>query len=135
MKKTKWIPLLLLVLGACTSETSEEINRPDSWMGEWNAEWETPPESYPDLVDMEFYMEGKFIFTKDSLTVINNGYPGCIFAVDTLKHTQSWKIANDTALVSYNDISTPGMTYVVRSVSEDRIRLQLMNDIFVTLTK
>jgi len=134
VKKINLISLAIIVLTACTSTPSEEINRPDSWVGEWNAAWETPPESYPDLVDMEFYMEGKFIFTKDSLTVINNGYPGCIFAVDTLKHTQSWKISNDT-LVSYNDITTPGMTYKVRYRSDERIRLQLMGDIFVTLTR
>ena len=134
MKAIKLIALFILALGACTSGTGEETKRPDLWMGEWDAEWETPPESYPGLTDMEFYMEGKFIFTEDSLTVINHGFPGCIFAVDTLKHTQSWKISNDT-LVSYNDLSTPGMTYKVKSIEENRVKLQLMDDIFVTLSK
>lgn len=135
MKKIYQFTLLVFVLAACTSGTTEEATtRPDTWMGEWNAEWETPPESYPGLVDMEFYMEGKFIFTKDSLTVINNGYPGCIFAVDTLKHTQSWRVSNDT-LISYNDSSTPGMTYKVAYITDERISLQLMDDIFVTLTR
>jgi len=134
VKKIAITILSAFVFYSCSTSTTEEVNRPDSWMGEWNAEWETPPESYPDLVDMEFYMEGKFVFTSDSLTVINNGYPGCIFAVDTLEHTQSWRISNDT-LVSYNDLSTPGMTYKVQYLSEDLIKLQLMEDIFVTLSK
>ena len=83
---------------------------------------------------MEFYMDGSFVFTKDSLTVTANGYPDCIFNVDTLAHTQSWYVSSDT-LFLVNDPGTPGMTYRVASKSEDRIQLQLMEDIFVTLTK
>ncbi len=131
----KLYPFLLLIIAACTNNSSAD-ERPTEWVGEWKAEWETPPESpsYVGIEDMEFYMDGKFIFTGDSLTVQNNGYPGCIFAVDTLQHTQSWKISNDT-LFSFNDPATPGMTYKVKSLSPNRIELQLMEDIFVTLTK
>jgi len=125
--------ILILFLYSC-SGSSEQANRPSEWIGEWNAEWETPPESYPGVEDMEFFMDGTFSFTEDSLTIVNNGYTDCIFAVDTLKHTQSWKISNDT-LILYNDSETQGMTYQITSVSEDQIKLQLMSDIFVTLTK
>ncbi len=128
-------PILFFLVIACSSKNST-VERPQEWVGEWKAEWETPPESpsYAGIEDMEFYMDGKFVFTDDSLTVQNNGYPGCIFAVDTLQHTQSWKISNDT-LFSYNDPESPGMTYKVTSITENRIELQLMEDIFITLSK
>lgn len=116
------------------SSCSSSSERPTGWMGEWKAEWETPSESYPGIEDMEFYMTGEFLFNGDSLTVTANGYPGCIFNIDTLSHTQSWKISNDT-LFLLNDPELPGMTYQVKSFSEERIELQLMEDIFVTLTK
>lgn len=127
--------LLILLVSACNSSTDEKAaNRPSEWYGSWKAEWETPPESYPEVEDMEFYMNGDFTFTKDSLTVKANGYPGCIFNVDTLAHTQSWYISSDT-LFLVNEPNTPGITYRISSKSDDIIKLQLMNDIFVTLTK
>lgn len=102
----------------------------------WKAEWNTPSDapSYANIEDMEFYMDGMFAFNGDSLTVQNNGYPGCIFAVDTLQHTQLWDVSRG-ALITYNDPSNPGMTYTIISIAEDRVELQLMEDIFVTLSK
>ena len=139
MRLKRIYPLFFLLLIACTTASTEgenEGNKPSEWLGEWKAEWETPPESpsYAGIEDMEFYMDGVFIFTKDSLTVQNNGYPGCIFAVDTLQHTQLWSISNDS-LITFNDPKTPGMTYRVTYLDKEQIKLQLMEDIFVTLTK
>ncbi|SNS48277.1 hypothetical protein SAMN05421640_0334 [Ekhidna lutea] len=133
MKKLFFIPFIVVI--ACGSPSNEKTaNRPSEWHGEWLAEWETPPESYPGIEDMEFYMNGSFRFTADSLTVTANGYPDCIFNVDTLSHTQSWYVSSDS-LFLVNEPGSPGMTYRVASKSEDRIKLQLMDDIFVTLTK
>ncbi len=133
MNKLLIIPIL--ILAACSSPSDEKTsNRPSEWYGTWKAEWETPPESYPGVDDMEFYMDGAFVFSADSLTVTANGYPDCIFNVDTLSHTQMWYVSGDT-LFLLNEPGTPGMTYQVASKSEDRIKLQLMEDIFVTLTK
>lgn len=133
MKKIFFIPIILLF--SCSPSADEKsANRPSEWQGTWNAEWETPPESYPGIEDMEFYMDGKFVFTQDSLTKTVHGYPGCIFAVDTLSHTQSWYVSNDT-LFLINDKESPGMTYKIAEKSDDRIKLQLLEDIFVTLSK
>lgn len=132
MKKLLFVPLLLAL--ACSSGEEKSENRPSEWHGSWSAEWETPPEAYPGVEDMEFYMDGQFLFTKDSLTKTVFGYPGCIFAIDTLSHTQSWYVSNDT-LFLINDKESPGMTYRIASKEENRIRLQLLEDIFVTLTK
>ena len=131
----KIYPLLLIIaLASCSGTNSEKANNSSKWKGEWKAEWETPPESYPGVEDMEFYMNGQFTFTEDSLTVTVNGYPGCIFNVDTISHTQAWKVSGDTLLL-YNDPELPGMTYLIKTMSDDQIQLQLMEDIFVTLSK
>ena len=95
---------------------------------------ETLPESYPGIENMEFSMTGNFIFTPDSLTVKANGYEGCIFNSDTLSHTQSWYVKNDT-LFLMTEPDQAGMTYRVKSQTRKIIELQLMDDIFVTLTK
>ena len=131
MKKSISIFFLTLLI-SCTSNQTEE--RPAEWLGNWKAKWETLPESYPTLEDMELYMNGNFIFSNDSLIVKANGFDGCIFNSDTLTHTQSWFVSNDT-LFLINDPDQPGMIYTVKSKSETKIKLQLMNDIFVTLTK
>lgn len=131
----KLLIILLSAFVACSSPNEENsVNRPSEWYGDWQAEWETPQESYPEVQDMEFYMTGLFAFTRDSLTKTVNGYPGCIFAIDTLSHTQSWYVSSDT-LYLMNGPNSPGMTYRVASKSADRIKLQLMEDIFVTLSK
>ena len=119
---------------ACSAPSENESKQPSEWHGNWKAEWETPPESYPGVEDMEFYMDGNFVFTSDSLTVTANGYPDCIFSVDTVSHSQLWYVSNDT-LFLVNDPDIPGMTYRVASKSDDRIKLQLMEDIFVTLSR
>lgn len=131
----KLVPILFIVVIACGGSKEEKAyNRPDELVGVWSAVWETPAESYPDLTDTEFFMNGEFTFTSDSLTIENNGYPGCIFNVDTISHTQSWYVSNDT-LFLYNDPEVIGMSYVIKNKTKQKIELQLMDDIFVTLSK
>jgi hypothetical protein len=131
----KFIPALLIIMTACgSSKENKASQRPAEMIGTWSAKWETPPESYPEMVDTEFSMNGEFTFSKDSLKIENNGYPGCIFNVDTIAHTQSWYVANDT-LFLYNEPEVLGMSYLIKSMSQNTIELQLMDDIFVTLSK
>ncbi len=124
--------LLILFIASCTSNS--EKPRPADWQGNWKALWKTPPESYPGIENVEFTMTGSFNFTEDSLTVQANGFDGCIFHSDTLRHTQSWYVQNDT-LFLVNDPELTGMTYQIKSKTSDKIELQLIDDIFVTLTK
>ncbi len=134
MKKTCLTLIIFISIFTFCTGSKEQNQRLDEWIGRWNAEWKTPPASYPELRDMKFLMTGEFIFTTDSLTVINHGYPNCIFAVDTLEHTQTWAVSNDS-LILYNKESIPGMVYKVESFSDNVINLKLMEDIFVTLTQ
>lgn len=135
----KPISLFFILILIISCSPGSEKPRPSEWQGVWQAKWETPPESYPDI-EAEFTMNGMFTFEGDSLTVQVNGFDGCIFHSDTLVHTQSWYVqqdvsSTDSALVLFNDPEAPGMTYKVNSKSSNEIKLQLLDDIFITLTK
>jgi hypothetical protein len=129
MKKSFF--LILILIAACSVSDNE---RPGEWRGDWKAYWETPPESYPGIDGVDFTMDGIFEFNGDSMTITAYGYPGCIFHADTIKHTQSWKIGSDT-LFLYSDPEAISMTYIIQRLNADSIRLQLMDDIFITLTR
>lgn len=124
--------VLLILLVSCSG--TPERPRPSEWQGSWNAKWETLPASYPGVEGMSFTMNGSFIFSDDSLTVRADGYEGCIFSPDTIKHTQTWYVKNDTLFLQ-NDPEFQGMTYRIKGKTENQIELQLLDDIFVTLTK
>ena len=132
--KTNLLTLLIAVffLG-CTSSTSET---PTYMIGAWNAKWETFAESYPGVTDIKsFTMDGKWTFSDDGeITVAAYGFDGCIFGEDTIIHTQNWTVSNDTLNLINND-QVHGMTYKIVSQSDDKIKLQLMKDIFVHLEK
>lgn len=103
--------------------------------GSWKAQWDTDPSSFPEVSDASiFTMNGDFTFDGDQVTVTAQGFPGCIFSTDTLSHTLKWRLSNDTLnLINEGDIY--GMTYKVLEMQDLQIRLQLMDDIIVTLSR
>ena len=127
------LPLIFLViLTACTSGSEE---RPAGWDGAWKATWETDPASFEGIDGItDFTMTGQFTFDNDELNIKAFGFEGCVFSQDTLDHSLSWKVSNDS-LITKNDEETPGMVFLIKDKTEDRIRLQLMEDIFLTLEK
>ena len=127
MKKIIPLSLMILLLFSCNDELKLE--------GTWDAIWETSPESFGKIDGIEnFTMNGKFIFHDDSITIIARGYKGCVFGVDTIKHSQKWNIQNDT-LYLVNETNLKGISYLIISKNKNRIELQLMEDIFIHLKK
>ena len=127
------LALMFLVLNACTSSQVDEQGNP--FEGNWQAQWDTNPAGFPDVSDASiFSMNGNFNFENERVTVTANGFPGCIFSADTLSHTLNWQYENDT-LSLINDGDIYGMTYKVLGIEQKQIRLQLMEDIFVTLKR
>ena len=127
MKKIIPLSFMIFSLFSCSDELKLE--------GTWDAIWETSPESFGKINGIEnFTMNGKFIFHDDSITIIAHGYKGCVFGVDTIKHSQKWKVQNDT-LYLLNKTNLRGISYFIRSKNEDFIELQLMEDIFIHLKK
>jgi hypothetical protein len=125
--------LLLIVIVASCGSPSEK----DAWQGQWEAKWETDKNGYgyeglPD--DYVFEMTGTFDFSGDQVTITANGFDKCIFQTEVSTHTQSWEIRGDT-LELQNQPGEIGLQYRVLERTEDKIRLQLVDDIFITLTK
>ena len=119
---------------AC-SVSKEEKQGVEFLMGNWNARWETTPEAFEGLSgDLAFEMSGSFEFTQDSLTIIAQGFSGCVFGEDTLSHTQGWELSGDT-LHLITDQNIRGISYQITKKESDRLKLQLMSDIFVYLSK
>lgn len=115
---------------SCTNDDKNNLE------GQWNVQWVTDPASYPDVdASMNFTMNGKFTFTKSGkLTIDAYGYEGCIFSNDTLSHSLNWKVKNDT-LSTFNNKDQHGITYKITEQSPDKIKLQMVEDIFLHLTK
>ncbi|MCP4460765.1 MAG: hypothetical protein GY816_22500 [Cytophagales bacterium] len=127
MKKVALIILVILV--GCT--TLED----DAFQGKWKAKWTTDPAGYGELTnELKFEMDGSFNFDEDELTIAAYGYDGCIFYSDTLMHSQFWKASGDT-LELQNSPEEPGIQYKILSQTNNEIKLQLVEDIFITLTK
>ncbi|MEQ6119913.1 lipocalin family protein [Reichenbachiella sp. MALMAid0571] len=131
---------ITVVVSGCTSEKSQKEDRATTQasdvIGKWQAQWVTDPSSYPDVdPSVNFTMNGKFEFdSKGKVTISAYGYKGCIFSSDTLVHSLNWKLKNDTLqLVNENDVH--GMTYSVLNLSTEKMKLQLMDDIFLNLSK
>ena len=130
VRKKMSIGLVLgLFLASCSDGEQTNLN------GKWVAKWTTLPSSFEGVAEItSFEMDGAFVFDGDSLTVVAYGYPGCVFGVDTIAHTQVWQMANDSLhLISEQNIR--GISYRVKSVSDNQIELQLMEDIFLSLNR
>ena len=127
MKKIIPFSLIIFSLFSCSDEVKLQ--------GTWDAVWETSSESFGKITGIEsFTMNGKFIFQGDSITIVAHGYKGCVFGVDTIQHSQTWKMQNDT-LYLVNESNLQGISYFIKSKDENSIELQLMEDIFIHLKK
>jgi len=130
MKRLTFI--LLVLVGACTTPTEKE-----AWQGAWIAKWETDRKApgYEIIpADYAFEMNGRFDFAEAKVTISAYGFPKCIFQTDTTVFTQSWVLRGDT-LELQNQPGEFGLQYKVLEQTADTIRLQLVDDIFITLTK
>jgi hypothetical protein len=132
MKYTLLVAVLisLLIIG-CQGEKEKQYDLE----GSWEAVWSTDPAAFEGVSsDMEFVMYGEFSFEEEKLTVVANGYPGCIFGEDTLSHTQKWEISGDT-LYLISDENVRGISYQINEMTDTYISMNLVQDIEVTLSR
>lgn len=117
-------------LFGCKNDKSSQLE------GEWKVQWITDPASYPDVdASMNFTMNGKFTFrTNGKLSIDAYGYENCIFSNDTLNHSLNWELKNDS-LNTYNDKDMHGISYRVTEMSDSKVKLQMMEDIYLHLTR
>lgn len=123
--------ILTGLLLSCSNNKSTQLE------GTWDVQWITDSASYPDVdTSMNFTMNGKFTFDDNGkLTIDAYGYEYCIFGSDTLSHTLNWKIENDTLLSTYNDKDLHGISYHITKLSDNKVELQMMEDILLHLTR
>ncbi len=133
MKNTIFLALLILVISACSSGSNSEL--PAGWEGDWEALWVTDSVSFEGITGItDFTMPGKVSFQGDQVTIKAFGFEGCVFSKDTLDHSLTWKVSNDS-LILINDEDTPGMVYQIMNKTNSEVSLKLMDDIFLTLSK
>lgn len=132
MKKLNWLVLVIMFWGCSGGSSSEKAVEMD---GDWAATWETDSASYAGISGITDYtMSGRFIFKGDRLNIKAFGFEGCVFNRDTLDHELNWKITGDS-LILINEEDVPGMIYQIKSQTDKEIKLQLMEDISLTLTR
>ena len=122
--------LALSFLISCTSNEKSELE------GKWNVQWVTNPASYPDVdPSTNFTMNGIITFENNGkMTIDAYGYEKCIFSNDTLSHSLNWKVKNDT-LSTFNNKDLHGITYKITEQSANKVKLQMMEDIYLHLTR
>lgn len=131
MKQAKFFAVLLILLTGCDSSGE----KPVSLNGTWQAVWSTESDDFVSLGDhYVLSMNGFFVFKADSVSIIAQGFPGCIFGEDTLVNTQGWEYAADSL-----HLITPGgqrgLSYAISDKSKNAMTLTLMQDIQIKLVK
>lgn len=129
--------LLVAIVFGCESGKEGGNEKSKLLVGDWQVQWVTDPASYPDAdPETNFTMNGQFIIKDNGKITINaNGYENCIFSTDTLSHTLNWTLAGDSTLSLTNEGDEHGITYQVKEITSDKVKLQLMDDIYLHLTK
>lgn len=136
MKNIYRLSILCFIVGTMGCSQSGSKENVNDVLGAWKAQWVTNPASYPDVkASTNFTMNGEFVFEESGKLTINAyGYEDCIFSSDTLSHSLNWELKNgELNLINENDIH--GMSYQVKEQGSDKIKLQLMDDIFLHLTR
>lgn len=102
--------------------------------GLWDAEWQMINTAASGK-SINHQMNGFMRFDGDGEVKITiYGYQGCIFSSDTIHNELQYKVQNDS-LTIFNDQDQFQLSYLIESMSGNEIRLQLMEDIGVTLKK
>ncbi len=123
---------IVLMLNACQNSSEKE----NGVVGDWKVQWVTYPEKGTDPdPSINLTMNGKMEIKKDGkITVHAYGYKGCIFGADTLVHTLNWSVVGDTLNLT-NEGDEFGIPYIIKESSDQKMKLQLVDDVFLFLTK
>ena len=104
--------------------------------GQWQATWNADPKAYPNTPEgAVFTMQGTFTFTNEGTVHIEGyGKPGCVFYADTMRHSAQWQLQGDSLHIkTAND--PYGIYYTITEKSSNSLKMSLIEDITITLTK
>lgn len=139
----KKIQLTLVLLGAlitinsCDSSKEKAAEISESLVGDWQVQWVTyPDKNAPANDSVNYTMNGKMgIQQNGKITISAFGYKNCIFGGDTLIHTLNWEVPSDTVLNLTNDGDKYGIPYSILELADNKVKLQLVDDVYLFLTK
>ncbi|MEL7147111.1 MAG: hypothetical protein AAFO69_12130, partial [Bacteroidota bacterium] len=125
--------LLLFVVFLASCDSSEDYGY---LQGKWTARWEMDqPNELKHMDASQFTMDGTWEFhDSKSVTISAFGRQDCILGEDTLIHTQQWYMSNDSILMK-NDNGAIGLMCKVLEGNENAVKLQLLPDVHVFLSR
>ena len=129
------ISFVVIMISAFSCTSTPEKTKNQSLVGNWDVQWITYPEEGMEAdPTINLTMNGKMYIYQDSISVHAYGYEGCIFGADTLMHTLNWSVSGDTLnLINVGDDF--GIPYVIKEISTDKVKLQLVEDVFLFLKR
>ena len=131
------IVLVLFSMFSCGSNKETPRNTQQLIQGDWKVQWVTTPTgTEPEGTPINYTMNGEMKIQADGKVTINAfGYKDCIFGADTLMHTLNWELKNDSVLNLSNEGDKFGIPYAIKQLSEKKAKLQLVEDVYLFLTK
>ena len=128
---TGFLSFLLLNVSCENQGKREEA----ALLGRWNALWETTMDDLGNIDSKNLRMHGLVQFNKNGKVEIEAfGHDGCVFSSDTLKNQLQWKLEGQT-LRFIDEGDDSGLPYQNKSISDNKMELVLMDDIFLTLNR
>jgi hypothetical protein len=121
-----------ILLNGC-NEDGEKIK--NSLSGKWKARWElNNPELNEVFSPEQMVMDGEVIFEQDRVRIRAFGFEGCVFTSDTSENILSFE-KNDSILNLMISNRQVIFSYMIKEEKNNYLRLLLMDDISLTLTK
>lgn len=105
------------------------------FVGHWKAQWSMSKNNQFVLSsDKSSLMHGFFSFEKEGRVSIKGfGYPECLFSADTISYNANWFTNNNQLFIGKNEENQ--FNYDIKSIKNNEIKLTLLGDISLILTK
>jgi hypothetical protein len=117
------------------AEAFNSFEKEDLLIGTWDAKWETNSEAFSVNEGYDLSMRGKMYFMEDGKVKIHAyGYKGCIFMSDTMINELQYIVHGDTVNLLADDEKF-GLPYQILEMHQKRVKMVLMEDIALTLTR
>jgi len=125
--------VLLFIFSQCSLEKESNQSYLD---GTWEAEWLLVDEDMRTMFSpTEIAMNGHVVFDKNMTAEITAfGFKGCVFASDTAKNKLTYDF-QDSLLNLTNSEKDVVFSYRVKEKLPDKLTLELMDDILLTLRR
>ncbi|MBR9999914.1 MAG: hypothetical protein KFF73_13135 [Cyclobacteriaceae bacterium] len=113
----------------------EDVQYADPISGKWKARWELMnPVMHDFFQDEQRIMDGEVFFYMNQAKIRAFGFEGCAFKTDTSENILHFKKENGMLKLIDSDDDVI-FSYLIANESDDLLKLLLMEDISLTLTR